>query len=32
MQKAEGGDDKKDDDDEDIPELVDGETFEDKVE
>tara|TARA_R110002060_G_scaffold65575_1_gene74574 strand:- start:212 stop:499 length:288 start_codon:yes stop_codon:yes gene_type:complete len=34
MQKAEGGDDKKDDDDDDddIPDLVAGETFEDKVE
>ncbi|ESZ91610.1 nascent polypeptide-associated complex subunit beta [Sclerotinia borealis F-4128] len=34
MQKAEGGDDKKDDDedDDDIPELVEGENFEDKVE
>ncbi len=33
MQKAEGGDDKKDDeDDDDIPDLVAGENFEDKVE
>jgi nascent polypeptide-associated complex subunit beta len=33
MQKAEGGEDKKDDeDDDDIPELVEGENFEDKVE
>ena len=33
MQKAEGGDDKKDDDDDDeIPDLVPGENFEDKVE
>jgi len=31
MQKAEG-DDKKDDDDDDIPDLVAGENFEDKVE
>ena len=32
MQKAEGGEDKKDDDDDDIPDLVAGENFEDKVE
>ncbi|CCD50103.1 similar to nascent polypeptide-associated complex subunit beta [Botrytis cinerea T4] len=34
MQKAEGGEDKKDDDedDDDIPDLVEGENFEDKVE
>jgi nascent polypeptide-associated complex subunit beta len=32
MQKAEGGEDKKDDDDDEIPDLVAGENFEDKVE
>lgn len=32
MQKAEGGEDKKDDDDDDIPQLVEGQNFEDKVE
>lgn len=34
MQKAEGGEDKKDEDedDDDIPDLVEGENFEDKVE
>ena len=32
MQKAEGGEDKKDEDDDDIPDLVAGENFEDKVE
>jgi nascent polypeptide-associated complex subunit beta len=32
MQKEAGGEDKKDDDDDDIPDLVAGENFEDKVE
>jgi len=32
MQKAEGGEGAKEDDDDDIPELVAGENFEDKVE